>query len=206
MKQAELTKGERTASRILDVAEDLFAQRGFDGVSLREIATGAGIREPGLYNYFGNKRELYGAVLDRALQPMLEAMQHQLDQPDGLRGYAQLPAVMTDLLLEHPSMAALFQQALRDGGEDSEGNQLMANWLERLFSEAMEMMDALGFERVDRAALAIQTIAMFNLSTGYFLSQKAFACMATGDLRDAENIERQKSLLLRIQRAMILSN
>ena len=32
------TKGERTASRILDVAEDLFAAQGYDGTSLRQIA------------------------------------------------------------------------------------------------------------------------------------------------------------------------
>ena len=32
------TKGERTARRILDIAEDLFARQGYDGTSLRQIA------------------------------------------------------------------------------------------------------------------------------------------------------------------------
>jgi len=198
------TKGERTAQRILDAAEAVFAEKGFEGSSLREIATRADIREPGLYNYFANKKELYAAVLDRALLPMAQAMRSHLQQADPLRSYTQLPAAMTDLLLEHPAMAALFQQALRGTDADSPGVSLMDDWLDRLFSQAIDAMHALGYEHVDRAELAIQTIAMFNLCTGYFLSQRAFASMADGQLTDAENIARQKKLLARIQRAFLL--
>ena len=199
------TKGELTAARILDAAEGVFARRGFGGSSLREIADQAGIREPGLYNYFANKRELYAAVLDRALMPMAMAMEQQLTQEGGLRGYAQLPAIMTDLLLEHPAMAALFQQALQAGDDSSEGHELTGQWLDRLFNQAISTLHELGYDSVDRASLAIQTIAMFNLCTGYFLSQRAFASMADGDLCDAENVARQKLLLARMQRAMLLS-
>ena len=70
---AGATKGERTAARILDAAEAVFAERGFEAASLREIARRAGLQQPGLYNHFASKRELYAAVLDRALTPMAEA-------------------------------------------------------------------------------------------------------------------------------------
>jgi AcrR family transcriptional regulator len=203
---AKKTKGELTAQRILDAAETVFASKGFQGSSLREIAASAGIREPGLYNYYAGKRELYAAVLDRALLPMAQAMRSHLSGSDPLRSYTQLPSIMTDLLLEHPAMAALFQQALQGAGEESEGAQLMEAWLDRLFNQAIEIMQALGYERVDRADLAIQTIAMFNLCTGYFLSQRAFESMADGNLTDADNIARQKKLLARIQRAFLLSD
>ena len=74
------TKGERTARRVMDVAEDLFATQGYDGTSLRQIAQGAGIKEPGLYNHFTGKQSLYEAVLFRALNPMAEALaQHMND-------------------------------------------------------------------------------------------------------------------------------
>jgi AcrR family transcriptional regulator len=66
----KLTKGERTAQRILDVAEELFAERGYDGTSLRQIADRAGIKQPGLYNHFAGKQALYEAVLFRALNPI----------------------------------------------------------------------------------------------------------------------------------------
>ena len=125
----KLTKGERTALRIMDVAEELFARQGYDGTSLRQIAEGAGIQEPGLYNHFSGKQGLYEAVLYRALNPMAEALGQQLEQAEGLRDYTDLPAQMTDLLLDHPRMAALFQQALQ-GDSNSIGNQLMRDWLD----------------------------------------------------------------------------
>ena len=57
----------------------------------------------------------------------------------------------------------------------------------------------------DRETLAINVIAMFNLTTGYFLSQRAFSILAQGDLQDPDNIARQKRLLHRVVRAMLVS-
>ena len=103
--------GPRTA--YLDVAEELFATRGYDGTSLRQIAELAGIAQPGLYNHFAGKQALYEAVLFRALNPMAEALTRHVSAASSLREYTDLPAVMTDLLYDHPRMAELFQRALQ---------------------------------------------------------------------------------------------
>ena len=197
------SKGELTAQRILDAAEQIFAEKGFEATSLREIAGRVGIKEPGLYNHFANKRDIYAAVLDRGLSPMLEAMDLHMDRSDALPAFARLPEIMTDLLAEHPAMAALFQQALQ-GESDSVGQQMIREWLDRLFNRAIDTMQGLGYEHLDPADLALQTIAMFNLCTGYFLSQRAFEAMASGSITAPENIERQKKLLRKLQRAMLL--
>jgi AcrR family transcriptional regulator len=207
------TKGARTTRRIMDVAEDLFAEQGYDGTSLRQIAARAGIRQPGLYNHFAGKRALYEAVLFRALNPMAQALSQHMDSASSLREYTDLPAVITDLLLEHPQMAALFQRAMQ-GDSTSVGNQLVNGWLERLFNQGMSNLEAFGGvtavgtgnpNEQHRATLAINLIAMFNLTTGYFLSQRAFASLAEGELLDPENIARQKLLLHKVIRAMLIS-
>ena len=212
-KPARRKKGERTAARIMDVAEDLFAAQGYEGTSLRQIAGGAGIKEPGLYNHFAGKQALYEAVLHRALNPMAEALSERMESASHLRDYTDLPAVMTDLLWEHPQMAALFQQAMQ-GDRESVGNKLVSAWLERLFDQGMRSLEGFGSSRGDaqsgtnggrdKATLAINLIAMFNLTTGYFLSQRAFDSLAQGDLHDPENIARQKQLLRRVIRAMLI--
>lgn len=208
-----LTKGERTAQRVLDVAEDLFAMQGYDGTSLRQIAEGAGIQEPGLYNHFAGKQALYEAVLFRALNPMAQALSQHMEKASSLREYTDLPAIITDLLLAHPKMAALFQRALQ-GDSSAVGNQLMNSWLEKLFTQGLENLKKFeGDTRSDsahdtdevQATLALNLIAMFNLTTGYFLSQRAFASLAGGDLLAPENIARQKRLLHRVIRAMLIS-
>jgi AcrR family transcriptional regulator len=209
----KLTKGERTAQRILDVAEDLFATQGYDGTSLRQIAEGASIKEPGLYNHFVGKRALYEAVLFRALNPMALALADHMEKASSLREYTDLPAIITDLLLAHPKMASLFQRAMQ-GDSSSVGNKLLNSWLERLFSQGMKSLEEFGGittsgnanrSAENRATLALNVIAMFNLTTGYFLSQRAFASLAEGDLLEPENIARQKRLLHKVMRAMLIS-
>ena len=201
----ERSKGERTAERILDAAEIVFAERGYEGASLREIARCADIQQPGLYNHFKNKEALYEAVLDRALLPMTEAMQSEVRRVGSTSFQPTLAALMTDILLEHPTMAALFQQALQ-GREASAGGQLIGRWLDRLFEQGVETMRSVGDPGVDRVDLVIRTIAMFNLTTGYFLSQRLFESLVGSDITDPANIARQKTLLNRIVRAALLDD
>ena len=55
---------ETTKERILSVAIDLFAQKGFDAVSLREIAEAAGIRKATLYYYFTSKDQMLENIFE----------------------------------------------------------------------------------------------------------------------------------------------
>ncbi len=209
----KMTKGARTAQRILDVAEDLFARHGYNGTSLRQIADQAGIKQPGLYNHFAGKQALYEAMLFRALNPMALALSRHMESASSLREYTDLPSIITDLLLEHPQMASLFQQAMQEDSS-SVGNQLVYGWLEKLFGQGINSLETFGDvaasgagnpSEQNRATLAINLIAMFNLTTGYFLSQRAFASLAEGELLDPENIARQKRLLHKVIRAMLIS-
>jgi AcrR family transcriptional regulator len=63
-----------TKERIFDVAIDLFAQKGFDAVSLREIAEAAGIRKATLYYYFTTKDE----ILEQIFEFFLGEWRHSL--------------------------------------------------------------------------------------------------------------------------------
>ncbi|MQY02559.1 TetR/AcrR family transcriptional regulator [Actinomadura macrotermitis] len=59
------TKGERTRSRILDSAAELFSRSGFHAVSLRDIAAHAGLTHAGLLHHFPSKEALLIKVLGR---------------------------------------------------------------------------------------------------------------------------------------------
>lgn len=60
-------KGEAEA-RILSSAAGMFANFGYNGVSTRDIASGAGVNEVTIYRHYPRKRDLYVAVLDAELQ------------------------------------------------------------------------------------------------------------------------------------------
>lgn len=52
-----------TKERILDIALTLFSQRGYDGVSMRDIAAEAGIKAASIYNYYAGKEDLLDAIV-----------------------------------------------------------------------------------------------------------------------------------------------
>ena len=72
------TKGVPRADRedqIVRVASEVFGARGFAATSVAEIAEGAGISKPLIYNYFGSKEGLFSACLHRAGALLAEEME-----------------------------------------------------------------------------------------------------------------------------------
>lgn len=85
-------EGTSTRQRALDAALELFSQRGYQAVSMADIAGALDIKAPSLYKYFRNKEELYAA-----LTPLLEEHYTALWAAAGRR-QAQLERDLTGLL------------------------------------------------------------------------------------------------------------
>jgi AcrR family transcriptional regulator len=64
---------------MLEAAARLFTERGFDGVSMDEIADAVGITKPMLYAYFESKEGLYVACIERAAEPVLDVVRSAID-------------------------------------------------------------------------------------------------------------------------------
>jgi AcrR family transcriptional regulator len=84
--------GKERREQLLDVGRALFAERGFDGTSVEEIASRAGVSKPVVYEHFGGKEGLYAVVVDREVQRLLDTFNHALtgDQPKLLLEQATL--------------------------------------------------------------------------------------------------------------------
>lgn len=63
-----------TRKRLLEVATRLFCERGFDGVSTRDIASATGTTLPSIPHHFGSKNGLYEAVLEDIARQMDERL------------------------------------------------------------------------------------------------------------------------------------
>jgi AcrR family transcriptional regulator len=62
-----LSASERRA-QLIDVGRAVFAKRGYEGASLEEIADGAKVSRPVLYEHFGGKEGLYAVIIDREME------------------------------------------------------------------------------------------------------------------------------------------
>jgi AcrR family transcriptional regulator len=87
-----------TKDRILDTAEELFMEHGFEATSLRALTTTAGVNLAAVNYHFGSKEELFQAVLKRRLDPMNQERVALLDrleaEPLPLSGEKILMALM----------------------------------------------------------------------------------------------------------------
>ncbi|GGK81290.1 TetR family transcriptional regulator [Ornithinimicrobium pekingense] len=72
--------GPQRRSQLIEVGRRLFAEKGFEGTTVEEIAATAGVSKPVLYEHFGGKEGLYAVVVDREIQALLGQMTEALTQ------------------------------------------------------------------------------------------------------------------------------
>lgn len=77
--------------RLLDVAEPLFAEHGYNGTSVRVVASAAGVNQALIAYYFGSKEGLYLSVFERRGRPLMVERSHLLAEARGRAGRAAVP-------------------------------------------------------------------------------------------------------------------
>src|ERR1051325_12000606 len=68
-----MSGGRNTQSRILDVAEEMFAEQGLDRVSIRDITKKARVNLASINYHFGSKEDLIAAIFERRVVPVNQA-------------------------------------------------------------------------------------------------------------------------------------
>lgn len=186
-----MTKGKRTAARILDAAEELFARDGYAATSLRDIAAATGIQQPGLYKYFSSKEDLYRSVYEHSLQPLLAVLDEGAAGED--RGSI---LALTDRLIDHlaarPNIARLLIRACLLPPQKADA--VAMEWLQRLVRHG-EAINARAGTVAEPDRLALQILSVFHLVFGYFAAAPVTAAMAGKPIDDPRLIALHKELV-----------
>jgi AcrR family transcriptional regulator len=106
----QVRRRDSSASRaaLLDAAAELFAERGYDRTTVRDIAAQAGVNQALLFRYFGSKDALFAAVVARAGRDKLA------ESPG-----AQVFARILRAVLDKQGQDSALQILLRSSGEDA---------------------------------------------------------------------------------------
>jgi AcrR family transcriptional regulator len=64
--------GKERREQLIEIGRALFAERGFDGTAVEEIAAKAGVSKPVVYEHFGGKEGLYAVVVDREMTRLVD--------------------------------------------------------------------------------------------------------------------------------------
>jgi AcrR family transcriptional regulator len=187
--------GERTAERILDVAEQLFAERGYDGATLRDVATRVGVRAPSLYNHFASKDELYAAVLERGIGPVMELLVRTAAAPEGQRpDPGQLVVDLMEILARRPAIPRLVQHETLAGGQRL--TPILRSWIVPAFERAHELI-ALNpaAQSWSREQIPLLVLAMYHVVVGYFTFASFYRDLGGDELLGEAALESQTRFL-----------
>lgn len=129
---------------ILDIATQAFAEKGFEGARVDEIAKAANVNKATLYYRIGDKDALFGAVLMRIFSAKIERLEQMIstveDVEDRVRAFAEL---LVDG--DHPQQfSAIMLREIADGGRNLPDAVLP---LMRRFVGALEQTLAQGVEQ-----------------------------------------------------------
>lgn len=187
-------KGELTAERILDAAEALFAERGYAGTSLRDVAAQVELRIPSLYNHFPSKDALYAAVLARGIGPVLELLGEFAARKNAERDTGALVARVMAVLQRHPHLPKLIQHETLAGG--ARLTPMLREWIAPVFGRAGEMaQSAPGAGRWTPEERPLVVIAVYNVLVGYFTFAPLYQQLEGVDLLSAPMFASQTRLL-----------
>jgi TetR/AcrR family transcriptional regulator len=124
-KRGRAHDAEGTREAILDAAEKVFAEHGFDGARIDAIAAASDYNKSLIFHYFGDKLGLYAAVIRRADQQMNEGMEQArvfLQEEDTIADARKFRSVLKalinayfDYLVKNPRIMRIFNWEMAEG-------------------------------------------------------------------------------------------
>ena len=94
--------GQERREQLLDVGRKLFAEKGFESVSVEEIAAKANVSKPVVYEHFGGKEGLYAVVVDREMNHLLGSISDALTAGNARALVEQAALALFDYIDEYP--------------------------------------------------------------------------------------------------------
>ena len=157
---------------ILQASLHLFAEKGFHGTSMRDIARSADITEGLIYHYFENKRDLFRAIIDEhSFLPLLRTLPELAEHLD-LRGLlVVLARGFFDVLRQNTELTRLLLQEVQVFPEEKEA--FFSDAVGQSISELAQILDSRISERT-RAQIDPQVAAriFFNSLLAFFVEQE----------------------------------
>jgi AcrR family transcriptional regulator len=135
--------GEDTAGRIVYTATRLFAQKGYDGTSVKEICEAAGVNIAAIHYHFESKKDLYRHIIEQFATERVESLKNVL-QPaqsvDDLKVRLEIfLRQVVEALIKQPDVALLIQRGIEMFDPTSE--DVFRNTMLKLFKNLVEFLE-----------------------------------------------------------------
>jgi AcrR family transcriptional regulator len=189
----KIRDAERSRAAILDAAERLFAEQGYDATSLTQVGAEAGVSRGTPGYFFRSKAELYQAVLDRSFAEVSEAVRTGRERalasnesPDTI--LAGAVSDYFDFLAARPNFVRLIEREALSGSTLPEGNNAFSAGQEALAAISAE----LGLDDAPSGEAAQLLLSIISLCWFPMIHARTVAPAVGVQLDDPEQVERRK--------------
>jgi TetR/AcrR family transcriptional regulator len=208
VKVVDLRRPTDTRDRVLQVAQALFAERGYRGTSLRDIAKRIGIKAPSLLHHFPSKQQLYLAVLDKMFESLEDAANAvawgRESRQERMR---QAVGDTIDFIASHPDFVRIMWKEMAD--ESGVGRQVLKRRLPPLFSTAVNFIfrgQRDGEFRTEVDPLHFMW-SLNSITIGYFTTAAMIRRLWNMNLLEPSMIERRKREVIdMVERTLFTTN
>jgi AcrR family transcriptional regulator len=168
-----------TKERIFDVSLELFADKGFDAVSVREIARNVGIRESSIYNHYPSKDAIMDSIFAYFQKELIKMRPPEARNPDKIKEIT--PDIFHERvnrtldILRTPKMAKIFQISSSEQFRDERAKNIILHALikePQQFTEKVlkKMIENKAIKPIDPKILAVEfQYPLFTLFLEYLL-------------------------------------
>lgn len=165
-----LTRAQRR-EQLLDVARSVFVAQGFHATSMDDIARGAGVSKPVLYQHFPSKVDLYRALLEVSAAEMERLVRDAITSTDdnGLRVQRAVEAYFTFVTDETQAFKLVFESDLRD---EPEVEAIVDRATESCLAAITDTITAdTGADAASARLLAAGLVGLSQVGARYWLAQ-----------------------------------
>jgi len=166
------TRLPRSARRkqLLEAAQEVFVAQGYHAAAMDDIAERAGVSKPVLYQHFPGKLELYLALLDRAVDTVIQGTRAALESTEDnkQRVAATMHAFYTYVASEEGEFRLVFESDLTNEPAVRERVDRVTHACAEAVSEVISA-DA-GLNREQSMVLAVSLVGMAQVSARYWLA------------------------------------
>ena len=167
-RRTRMTAAERR-EQLVDIARVAFAERGFDGVSVEQISSRAGVTKPVVYEHFGGKEGLYAVVVDREVQRLLGIMRAALDSGSPRQLIEQAAVALLDYVEGWPEGFRILVRDSPPGAEAGSFVTILGEVASRVEGILVEAFTARGLHPASAPMYSQMLVGMVALTGQWWL-------------------------------------
>jgi AcrR family transcriptional regulator len=167
-----------TKARILDAAQEVFAAKGFEGASTREIAARADVNISSLHYHWESKETLYLAIFERIFQQLVDLLRGEIVMPESAEDartvIERAMGLTFDFYVDNPTIPKLLMRRLMESDEVVEPSamrnalgptwKMFGDWTRTFAGERLPQKDVAFF------MLTVQSVLFVSMLESPFVS------------------------------------